>query len=312
MALTEAIQDYLEKLYWFKEAGIEPTQANLARAMQVSQPSVTEMVRRLVDEGLVERDERKRLHFTAHGEEVASHIVSRHRLIEAFLVKVFGIPWDEVHEEAHTFEHAISPNLEQRMYELLADAETCPHGHPIGDAPREPGERLAGARRLARARPAARERGSRAAAPLQAHGRRAGRHDHGDRSDDDLLTLETRVGSQTVPVPAAQTVSVVVEERGDGPVSDAADLSAEAMLSGTSLGHVGGAPPAPDQGSASMRSSPSTRSCIHCAESPSGVSSTNLPRTCGSPRRRPARRARPDGRHERSHQRRHRPDAASS
>ena len=77
------------------------------------------MVRRLVDEGLVDRDERKRLRFTDHGQEVAAQIVSRHRLIEAFLVEVFGIPWDEVHEEAHTFEHAISRDLEQRMYELL-------------------------------------------------------------------------------------------------------------------------------------------------------------------------------------------------
>ncbi len=64
MALTGAAQDYLEKLYWFEEAGIEPTQANLARAMSVSQPSVTEMVRKLMDEGLVERDERRRLRFT--------------------------------------------------------------------------------------------------------------------------------------------------------------------------------------------------------------------------------------------------------
>src|SRR4051794_4608662 len=142
MALTEAIQDYLEKLYWFEEAGIEPTQANLARAMQVSQPSVTEMVRRLVDEGLIERDERKRLRFTPKGEEVAHHIVSRHRLIEVFLVKVLGIPWDEVHEEAHTFEHAISPTIEQQMQKLLAEATTCPHGHPIGDAQREAGEIL--------------------------------------------------------------------------------------------------------------------------------------------------------------------------
>jgi DtxR family Mn-dependent transcriptional regulator len=94
MALTEAIEEYVEKLFWFGEAGIEPTQANLARAMQVSQPSVTEMARRLIDEGLVERDDRKRLQFTEEGEKVAKHIVSRHRLIEAYLVSEFGIPWD--------------------------------------------------------------------------------------------------------------------------------------------------------------------------------------------------------------------------
>ncbi len=121
------------------EAGIDPTQANLARAVGVSQPTALEMVRRLVDDGLVERDDRKRLTFTASGQQSASRIVTRHRLIEAFLVQVFGIPWDEVHEEAHSFEHGISENLEERMRALLVGVTTCPHGHPIGDAPREPG-----------------------------------------------------------------------------------------------------------------------------------------------------------------------------
>src|SRR3954447_11182289 len=119
MALTEAVQDYLEKLYWFEEAGIEPTQANLARAMQVSQPSVTEMVRRLVDEGLVDRDERKRAALTEKGVEEGRHADRRHRTIEVCLVKVLGIPWDEVHEEPHTFEHAISPTIERQMQKLL-------------------------------------------------------------------------------------------------------------------------------------------------------------------------------------------------
>ena len=54
-------------------------------------------------------------------------------------MQVFGIPWDEVHEEAHSFEHGISENLEERMRALLVGVTTCPHGHPIGDAPREPG-----------------------------------------------------------------------------------------------------------------------------------------------------------------------------
>ena len=76
MALTEAVQDYLEKLYWFGEAQIEPTQANLARAMNVSQPSVTEMVRRLIDDGLITRDEHRHLLFTPEGQEIAHKAVS--------------------------------------------------------------------------------------------------------------------------------------------------------------------------------------------------------------------------------------------
>jgi DtxR family Mn-dependent transcriptional regulator len=237
MALTEAVQDYLEKLYWFQEAGIEPTQANLARAMAVSQPSVTEMVRRLVDEGLVERDERKRLRFTPHGEEIAHHIVNRHRLIEAFLVRVFGIPWDEVHEEAHTFEHAISPNLERRMYELLAGEQTCPHGHPIGDAPREPGEPLAGVPVGSSVRVVRLENED---PELLRLFKRTG-IEPGDTIavtglSDESLTVETRAGRHDLPLEASQTVSVAVVERGDGPVSDVADVTAAALLSGSGWG----------------------------------------------------------------------------
>jgi DtxR family Mn-dependent transcriptional regulator len=231
MALTEAIEEYVEKLFWFDEAGIEATQANLARAMQVSQPSVTEMVRRLVDEGLVERDERKRLLFTTEGERVAKHIVSRHRLIEAYLVSEFGIPWDEVHEEAHTFEHAVSPRLEQLIYEKLPDVTTCPHGHPIGDAPRETGEILAavpvGSKvvvlRLENEDP-----------DLLRLLKRTG-VEPGDTIElvdleGESLGLETRIGRTELPIDAAQSVSVSVAQRGDGPHGVVAHLDAAALL----------------------------------------------------------------------------------
>ena len=140
--LTPAIQEYLESLYWLGEAGIDRTPTNLARAMQVSPPSVTGMVRRLESEGLVDRGPGKRITLTAEGERVARHVVSRHRLVEAFLVKVMGVPWDEVHEEAEAFEMGVTPALEARMLEMIGEARTCPHGHPIGDYPREPGRPL--------------------------------------------------------------------------------------------------------------------------------------------------------------------------
>src|SRR5947208_4515608 len=141
-SLSEATQEYLESVYWLYESGIERTQANLARALQVSQPSVSEMLRRMVDDELVSRDEAKLINFTDRGREVAERIVARHRLVEAYLVKVMGIPWDDVHEEAHAMEHSISPRLEAKMLEMIGDVHTCPHSHPIGDYPREPGEAL--------------------------------------------------------------------------------------------------------------------------------------------------------------------------
>src|SRR6266536_3583240 len=121
MSLSSGMQGYLESLYWLGEAGIDRTPTNLSRAMKVSPPSVTEMVNRLVKEGMVRRGPGKRIALTDHGEEVAKHVVKRHRLVEAFLVKVMGVPWDEVHEEAEAFEMRVTPKLEARMLEIIGE-----------------------------------------------------------------------------------------------------------------------------------------------------------------------------------------------
>jgi DtxR family Mn-dependent transcriptional regulator len=105
--------------------------ANVARAMQLSPPTVHEMLRRLEGDGYITRGEDKLISFTDSGREHAEGIVRRHRLIERFLTDVLGIPWDEVHEEAERLEHAMSPVLEERMMAAIGDAKTCPHGHPI-------------------------------------------------------------------------------------------------------------------------------------------------------------------------------------
>src|SRR4029450_2309181 len=141
--LTPAIQEYLESLYWLGDAGTDPPPTHLARAMQVSPPSVTGMVRRLEGEGLVDRGPHKRIVLTDKGMEVAMHVVSRHRLGEGFAGK--GVARDEVHEEAEAFEMGVTPALEARMLEMIGEARTCPHGHPIGDYPREPGVPLTAA-----------------------------------------------------------------------------------------------------------------------------------------------------------------------
>jgi DtxR family transcriptional regulator, Mn-dependent transcriptional regulator len=192
--LSEATQEYLESIYWLYESGIERTQANLARALQVSQPSASEMLKRMADEGLVTRDDHKLIHFTDGGREVAERIVARHRLVEAYLVKVMGIPWDDVHEEAHAMEHSISPRLEAKMLEMIGEIRTCPHGHPIGDYPREPGEALP-------------------AVPV----------------GSELVGV---AGPMWVQDALARTVSVRVVERGDGAVSALGAAAAELQLVG--------------------------------------------------------------------------------
>jgi DtxR family Mn-dependent transcriptional regulator len=139
---TVAEEEYLQTIYWLMEAGLPITGANMARAMQLSPPTVHEMIKRLERDGYVTRSEDKILHLTENGRAEAEQITRRHRMIERFLTDVLGIPWDEVHEEAERLEHAMSPVLEERMRAAIGDANTCPHGHPI-DGVREQGAPLA-------------------------------------------------------------------------------------------------------------------------------------------------------------------------
>ena len=140
---TDAEEEYLQTIFWLDEAGLPMTAANVARAMQLSPPTVHEMIRRLERDGYITRGEDKLIEFTDSGREHAEGIVRRHRLIERFLTDVLGIPWDEVHEEAERLEHAMSPVLEARMLAAIGDAKTCPHGHPIEVGQRREGVPLA-------------------------------------------------------------------------------------------------------------------------------------------------------------------------
>jgi DtxR family transcriptional regulator, Mn-dependent transcriptional regulator len=140
---TVAEEEYLQIMFWLEEAGLPINGANIARAMQLSPPTVHEMIGRLEDDGYVERGDDKALTFTEKGRQEAEAISRRHRLIERFLTDVLGIPWDEVHEEAERLEHAMSPVLEERMLAAIGDAKTCPHGHPIVEGAREEGVLLA-------------------------------------------------------------------------------------------------------------------------------------------------------------------------
>jgi DtxR family transcriptional regulator, Mn-dependent transcriptional regulator len=136
---TVAEEEYLQTIFWLQEAGLPMTGANVARAMQLSAPTVHEMIGRLERDGYITRGADKALAFTDSGRGHAEGVVRRHRLIERFLTDVLGIPWDDVHEEAERLEHAMSPKLEERMLAAIGDVKTCPHGHPI-----PPSERIEG------------------------------------------------------------------------------------------------------------------------------------------------------------------------
>jgi DtxR family Mn-dependent transcriptional regulator len=136
---TAAEEEYLQILFWLQEAGLAMSAANVARAMQLSAPTVHEMVGRLERDGYITRNKDKAIAFTPDGMEHAERVVSRHRLIERFLTDVLQVPWDEVHEQAESLEHGMSPALEERMRAVVGEAKTCPHGHPIVLGTREAG-----------------------------------------------------------------------------------------------------------------------------------------------------------------------------
>ena len=140
---TDAEEEYLQSLYWLSEAGLPMTAANLARAMQLSAPTVSEMVGRLERDGYITRSVERMISFTDSGRADAERIVSRHRMIERFLTDTVGVPWDEVHEEAERLEHAMTPRFEAYVRESVGDAKTCPHGHPIRVGARVSGVPLA-------------------------------------------------------------------------------------------------------------------------------------------------------------------------
>src|ERR671916_1640849 len=206
---TVAEEEYLQIIYWLQEARLPITGANIARAMQVSAPTVHEMIGRLEADGYVTRAADKSLEFTQSGQEHAAGIVRRHRLIERFLTDVFDIPWDQVHEEAERLEHWMSPMVEERMLKAIGDAKTCPHGHPIFEGAREIGVPLADVAEGARVRVL---RFENEAEDLLHYLMDVGLHPGLEgtlaHSGDDEIAIEANGGRHVVTRSVAETVSV--------------------------------------------------------------------------------------------------------
>ena len=128
---TQSQEDYLKALYHLPGDTRPVPTRDLAQRLGISSPSVSEMVGRLVTQGLVEHDRYRGQQLTKEGRKVALELVRHHRLLEMFLVQVLGYSWDEVHEEAERLEHVISERMEQRIFDLLGRPELDPHGHAI-------------------------------------------------------------------------------------------------------------------------------------------------------------------------------------
>jgi len=124
------LEEYLEAIHELEEEGTVCIQARLAERVGHSAPSVSEMVRRLKDEGYVVVEGRTVV-LTATGRVMAESVVRKHRLAERLLTDVIGLPWHKAHVEACRWEHVISDEVEARLVILLDNPTTCPHGNPI-------------------------------------------------------------------------------------------------------------------------------------------------------------------------------------
>ncbi|HEX2575347.1 MAG TPA: metal-dependent transcriptional regulator [Aquihabitans sp.] len=124
-----AFEEYCEAIFELHEDDVDVIQARIAERLGVSRPAVSEMIRRLEHDGMVEVDRTVRL--TAAGTRLAEQVVRRHRLAERLLTDILGLSWAEAHQEAGRWEHVISDNVETAIIRLLEDPTTCPHGNPI-------------------------------------------------------------------------------------------------------------------------------------------------------------------------------------
>lgn len=130
-ALSQSIEDYLKTIYILNSEGDGASTTNIAAALEVSSASVTNMVKKLADMGLVIYESYKGATLTDAGRKIALEILRHHRLLELYLKEVMGYSWDEVHDEAEKLEHHISEQFEDKIAELLNDPIYDPHGDPI-------------------------------------------------------------------------------------------------------------------------------------------------------------------------------------
>lgn len=126
-----AVEDYLTTIFRFSEEGRPAISARLAEALDVSPATAFGMLKRMDRDGLVQLSPTKEIALTTAGNEIAEDVIRRHRLAERLLTDVLHLEWHNAYAEAHRLEHGISPQVADRLVEILGNPSTCPHGYPI-------------------------------------------------------------------------------------------------------------------------------------------------------------------------------------
>lgn len=129
--LTGPVEDYLKAIYDLERVGEPATTNDIALQLRVSAASVSGMMRRLADQGLITHEPYRGVRLTTDGRQAALRTLRRHRILECYLTEVLGFPWDRVHDEAEQLEHAASEELIELMAAALGDPRHDPHGAPI-------------------------------------------------------------------------------------------------------------------------------------------------------------------------------------
>lgn len=128
----EAFEDYAKAILALERRSGGPAKTNaLAERLGLTAGSVTAMLKRMHEAGLVDHEPYHGATLTDSGRKLALEVLRHHRLLETYLADVLGMPWDRVHDEAEVLEHHISEDLEERMATALGDPQFDPHGDPI-------------------------------------------------------------------------------------------------------------------------------------------------------------------------------------
>jgi DtxR family transcriptional regulator, Mn-dependent transcriptional regulator len=128
---TPTVEDYLGAIYILCRDGETVIGRKLSEWLEVSAPTVTTTIQRMVRDGWVSMLEDKSIHLTEMGMKAAASVLRRHMLTELLLAKVLGVPWSRVHEEAHRLEHDLSSETTALVAAVVDDPAVCPHGNPM-------------------------------------------------------------------------------------------------------------------------------------------------------------------------------------
>jgi len=132
--LTRSVEDYLKAIYHLSNQGGFATTSDIAAMLEVAPPSVSGMMKRLSETGLIEHVPYRGVQLTHQGRQAALQMIRRHRILEVYLTQQLGYDWGDVHAEAERLEHAVSEKLIDRMAGALGDPRYDPHGAPIPTA----------------------------------------------------------------------------------------------------------------------------------------------------------------------------------